>query len=247
MGLAFATLATWTSLARGKALEAAAGANAGPDRDVLMVQVADKFKIQTNSQIVALYIIAAFVTLAPLRQIIWPESPKATLFWVHGTFGNYHSGNGVAMLLHPRDANVDPVGVFDFPLVFPSGQANSGFTTDSSGYLPVSISVQLGPLNQGEVDEASNASGANKKVPASWDWQNHEITFTKAICLSTPPPLPSVLPPQPRQQVPSKTNQHVLKSLEAQADAVPPPASSESDSVTYNNNVGEQQQTCSDQ
>jgi hypothetical protein len=43
MGLAFAGLATWVSLARGKALEKVAGANPGPDRDILMVQVADKF------------------------------------------------------------------------------------------------------------------------------------------------------------------------------------------------------------
>lgn len=43
MGLSFAVLATWVSLARGKALQAAAGANPGPERDALMINIADKF------------------------------------------------------------------------------------------------------------------------------------------------------------------------------------------------------------
>lgn len=190
MGLAFAGLATWVSLARGKPLQAAADANAGPDRDALMIEVANKFKIQTNSQIVALYIIAAFVAIAPLRPYILPVKYPDTLFWLSGTFRHYNSGNGT-LWLRPQTAVVQDAGDFLYPLVFPASQSTTGFATDSTNYLPVSIEVVLDPTRTaGQILEVVN--GTNTALKGSFDFTEHRIAISSPICLSysTPPPVP---------------------------------------------------------
>jgi hypothetical protein len=200
MGLAFAGLATWVSLARGKALEKVAGANRGPDRDTLMVQVADKFKIQTNSQIVALYLIAAFVAIAPLRQVVFPPSQvPATRFWVYGTFGNYSRSRG-SLCVRPADASIDDSGEFRFPLVLSSNSSSTGFATDSPNYQPLSIAVELQPQFQtGTISEV--VSGVGTRLKADFDYGTDEINIRAPINLSfdTPPasPPPMVTTPQP--------------------------------------------------
>jgi hypothetical protein len=200
MGLAFAGLATWVSLARGKALEKAAGADPGPDRDTLLVQVADKFKIQTNSQIVALYVIAAFVAIAPLRQIVFPPPQMpATRYWVYGTFGNYSRNKG-SLCVRPADASIDDSGEFRFPIILTSNASSTGFATDSTNYQPVSIAVELEPqLATGRISEV--VSGIGKPLKADFDYGSNEIKIHTPINLSfdTPPPSPppEATKPQP--------------------------------------------------
>jgi len=213
VGLMFGALAVWLTMSKGNTISDIVNSPNLKDANAIKVEISEKLKIASNIPVVAMFLIAAFVSVGVPGYMIYVAS-RECVTTLTGQIENYTAlidrGKGQQVWAYPDRMRITPSGAFEIPLSRTEG--NQDIVFESPNVIsPITLRLQVNSLKKKVAVDAAKGAGVEKHDIDIND--NHvarlegafriqpapKLTADPKNVISTPVPLASIkdVPPIP--------------------------------------------------